>query len=256
MKVNILETKNNLIKWIREWFKKNGNDETIAVLGISGGKDSTICAALLKEALGKERVLGVLMPNNVQSDIHDSKALVEHLGIKSIVVNIGTTYNSLTTEIKEKLTNSQMNNVLSDQYKTNTPSRLRMVTLYGVGAIIGNTRICNTGNLSEAMIGYTTLYGEFAGDFALINKLTKSEVVQIGDVLDLPKYLVHKAPGDGMSGKTDEDNIGFTYDELDAYIRNGEKGPNFDVIEKRIKSMEFKRKVLNLPSFDQIVEEK
>lgn len=255
MKVNIKETKNNMIKWIREWFSKNGNDETIAVLGISGGKDSTICAALLVEALGKERVLGVLMPNSVQSDIDDSKALVEHLGIKSVIINIGTTYNSLTGEIQEKLTSNDLPYELSAQYKTNTPSRLRMVTLYGVGAILGNTRICNTGNLSEAMIGYTTLYGDFAGDFALINKLTKSEVVQIGDELDLPKYLVHKAPGDGMSGKTDEDNIGFTYDELDAYIRNGVEGPNNEVIKRRIKSMEFKRKVLNLPSFDQIIEE-
>lgn len=255
MKVNIKETKNNMINWIREWFSKNGNDETIAVLGISGGKDSTICAALLVEALGKERVLGVLMPNSVQSDIDDSKALVEHLGIKSVIINIGTTYNSLTGEIQEKLTSNDLPYELSAQYKTNTPSRLRMVTLYGVGAILGNTRICNTGNLSEAMIGYTTLYGDFAGDFALINKLTKSEVVQIGDELDLPKYLVHKAPGDGMSGKTDEDNIGFTYDELDAYIRNGVEGPNNEVIKRRIKSMEFKRKVLNLPSFDQIIEE-
>jgi NAD+ synthase len=105
------------------------------------------------------------------------------------------------------------------------------------------------------MIGYTTLYGDVAGDVALINKLTKSEVVQIGDELDLPSYLVHKAPGDGMSGKTDEDNIGFTYDELDAYIRNGVKGPKFELIDKKVKSMAFKRKVLNLPSFDQIVEE-
>lgn len=255
MKVNIKETKRNMINWIREWFSKNGNDETIAVLGISGGKDSTICAALLAEALGKERVLGVLMPNNVQSDIADSKAVVEHLGIKSVTINIGQTYNSLTSEIQEKLTNTNLSAELSAQYKTNTPSRLRMVTLYGVGAILGNTRICNTGNLSEAMIGYTTLYGDFAGDFALINKLTKTEVVQIGDELDLPKYLVHKAPGDGMSGKTDEDNIGFTYAELDAYIRKGEIGPNNEIIKRRIKSMEFKRKVLNLPSFDQIVEE-
>lgn len=255
MKVNIKETKKNLINWIKEWFSKNGNDQTIAVLGISGGKDSTICAALLAEALGPERVLGVLMPNNVQSDIEDSKALVNHLGIKYVIVNIGSTYDSITKEIQAKLEDKNYTSELSAQYKTNTPSRLRMVTLYGVGAILGNTRICNTGNLSEAMIGYTTLYGDFAGDFALINKLTKSEVVQIGDELDLPKYLVHKAPGDGMSGKTDEDNIGFTYDELDAYIRNGEVGPNYDTIIKRVKSMEFKRKVLNLPSFDQIVEE-
>lgn len=251
MKVNIKETKNNLINWIREWFNKNGNDDTKAILGISGGKDSTICAALLVEALGPDRVIGVLMPNNIQSDINDSLAVVNRLKIKYYTINIGAAYNALTKEIEEKLVDSE----LTAQYKTNTPSRLRMVTLYGVGAIIGNTRVCNTGNLSEAMIGYTTLYGDFAGDFALINKLTKSEVVAIGDELDLPSYLVHKAPGDGMSGKTDEDNIGFSYEELDDYIRNGNKGPKFELIDKKIKSMEFKRKILNIPSFDLIVEE-
>ena len=256
MKVNIKETKNNLIKWIRDWFNKNGNESTIAILGISGGKDSTICAALLKEALGPDRVLGVLMPNSIQSDINDSKAVVDFLKIKSVIVNIGSTYQALTAEIEEKLSvKEDINFELTPKYKTNTPSRLRMVTLYGVGAMIGNSRVCNTGNLSEAMIGYTTLYGDFAGDFALINKLTKSEVVMLGDELGLPKYLVHKAPGDGMSGKTDEDNIGFTYDELDAYIRNGSIGPNYELINRRIKSMEFKRKLLNVPSFDMIVEE-
>ena len=251
MKVNIKQTKENLVNWIKEWFNKNGNNETVAVLGISGGKDSTICAALLAEALGPDRVLGVLMPNNVQSDINDSLEVVNHLGIKHLIINIGGAYNAITSEISSKLADFD----LTPQYKTNTPSRLRMVTLYGVGAIVGNSRVCNTGNLSEAMIGYTTLYGDFAGDFALINKLTKSEVVAIGDILDLPKHLVHKAPGDGMSGKTDEDNIGFTYDELDDYIRNGNKGPNFEKIDRKIKSMEFKRKILNVPSFDLIVEE-
>jgi len=251
MKVNIKETKKNLINWIREWFDANGNSQTKAILGISGGKDSTICAALLAEALGPDRVIGVLMPNNVQSDICDSLAVVNHLKIKYYTINIGGAYNALTSEIEQKLEGCE----LSGQYKTNTPSRLRMVTLYGVGAIIGNTRVCNTGNLSEAMIGYTTLYGDFAGDFALINKLTKTEVVQLGEELGLPSYLVHKAPGDGMSGKTDEDNIGFTYEELDDYIRNQNKGPKFEMIEKKIKAMEFKRKILNIPSFDLIVEE-
>lgn len=248
MKVNISKTKNNLIKWIRDWFDANGNKETKAILGISGGKDSSICAALLKEALGKDRVIGVLMPNNVQSDINDSKALVEYLGIKSYIINIGDAFNAITNEITNKIDMDE----LSSQYKTNTPSRLRMTTLYGVAALLGNARICNTGNYSEAMIGYTTLYGDFAGDFAPISKLTKSEVVAIGDELGLPQYLVHKAPGDGMSGKTDEDNIGFTYDELDDYLRNNIKGDNFNLINNKIKASQFKRDILKVPAFNNI----
>lgn len=248
MSINVSETKDNLIKWIRDWFNANGNEKTIAVLGISGGKDSSICAALLKEALGKDRVVGVLMPNSIQSDIQDSNDLIKYLGIKSYTINIGTAFSSITDEITSKLNINE----LSSQYKTNTPSRLRMVTLYGVAALLGNARICNTGNYSEAMIGYTTLYGDFAGDFAPISKLTKSEVVSIGDELGLPKHLVHKAPGDGMSGKTDEDNIGFTYDELDDYLRNNIKGKNFDLIDNRIKSSQFKRDILNVPAFNNI----
>ncbi len=255
MKVNIEKTKLNLIEWIRDWFSKNGNENTKAVLGISGGKDSTICAALLCEALGKDRVLGVLMPNNVQSDINDSLEVVKHLDMPYTIINIGSAYNPLTEEIRKSLADSNIEYTFNSQYKTNTPSRLRMVTLYGVGALVGNTRICNTGNFSEAMIGYTTLYGDFAGDFAPICKLTKSEVVAIGDLLDLPSHLVHKAPGDGMSGKTDEDNIGFSYDELDDYLRNGVKRDKFNLIENKIKFSEFKRRILNVPAFSNIVEE-
>lgn len=250
MKVDIKKTKENLIRFIRDWFSKNGNSDTCAILGISGGKDSTICAALLVEALGADRVIGVLMPNNVQSDISDSIEVVNHLGIKSYTINIGSTYNALTNEVLDKL-----NCEVSSQYKTNTPARLRMVTLYGVGALIGNTRVCNTGNLSEAMIGYTTLYGDFAGDFALLNHLTKTEVVALGDLLDLPYHLVHKAPGDGMSGKTDEDNIGFSYQELDEYIRNNIEGANIDLIKKKIESQAFKRALLNIPSFKDLAYE-
>ncbi len=251
MKVNITKTKDNLIEWIRNWFSLNGNDKTVAVLGISGGKDSTICAALLKEALGKDRVLGVLMPNGTQADIHDSEELVEFLGIKHVTINIEKAYMGLTEEIIDKMIDSD----LTPQYKTNTPARLRMTTLYAVGAMLGNTRICNTGNLSEAYIGYTTLYGDFAGDFSLLSKLTKTEVVELGIELGLPLHLVQKEPGDGMSGKTDEDNLGFTYAELDDYIRNGVKGPNFEAINKKILQQSFKRKMLNIPAFTNIVSE-
>lgn len=248
MKVDISKTKANLIQWIRDWFSSNGNNETKAILGISGGKDSSICAALLKEALGKDRVIGILMPNGTQSDINDSIELVNYLGIANYTINIGNAYDAITDELSSKL-----NLDLTSQYKTNTPSRLRMVSLYSAAALIGNCRVCNTGNLSEAMIGYTTLYGDYAGDFAPISRLTKSEVVSIGDALGLPYHLVHKVPGDGMSGKTDEDNIGFSYDELDDYIRNKVRGKCFAAIDAKIKASQFKRDILKVPAFENII---
>lgn len=248
MKVDISKTKDNLIEWIKNYFNENGNDKTIAIVGISGGKDSSICARLLCDALGNDRVVGVLMPNDIQDDIDDSITLVNYLKIKHYIINIKDAFNSLTDEIKSKLDIDCLNN----QYKTNTPSRIRMTTLYGVAQLLGNARVCNTGNLSEKMIGYTTLYGDYAGDFAPIACLTKSEVVAIGDELDLPKFLVHKPPTDGMSGKTDEDNIGFSYDELDDYIRNNIKGKNYNLIEEKINLSKFKRNILNIPMFDNI----
>lgn len=205
----------HIIKWIKDWFKDKTGP---AVLGISGGKDSTVCAALLTEALGKDRVIGVMMPNGVQTDIDDSKKVIEFLGIKGIEINIGGAYNELRSEINKQYPGISFPSL----FTTNTPARLRMTTLYGIAAMFGGV-VCNTCNLSEDWIGYSTKWGDAVGDFSLLNCLTKSEVVALGDTIGLPYELIHKVPSDGMCGKTDEDNLGFSYDELDAYIRSQPK---------------------------------
>ena len=202
----------HIVEWIKDWFKDKTGP---AVLGISGGKDSTVCAALLAEALGKDRVIGVMMPNGVQTDIDDSKKVIKLLGIKGIEINIGGAYNELRAEINKQYSGVSFPSL----FTTNTPARLRMVTLYGVAAM-ENGFVCNTCNLSEDWIGYSTKWGDAVGDFSLLNCLTKSEVVALGDTIGLPYELIHKVPSDGMCGKTDEDNLGFSYDELDAYIRS------------------------------------
>ena len=206
-----------IINWIKVWFSDKGENSK-AIIGISGGKDSTICAALLVEALGKDRVIGVMMPNGEQKDINDSYKVFDILGIKQNVINIGNMYNNLTEQMKTVITNEKEfpNNV----YQSNTPARLRMTALYGIAALI-NGFVCNTCNLSEDWIGYSTKWGDAIGDFSLLNKLTKTEVVALGDYMNLPKELTHKIPSDGMCGKTDEDNLGFTYETLDVYIRKG-----------------------------------
>ena len=200
------------VKAINEYEMIQDGDR-IAVC-ISGGKDSSIVAALCAEALGKDRVIGVLMPNGVQTDIADSKRVCDFLGIKSYEINLKEGYDALAQEISSK-TGCE----LSSQFKTNTPSRLRMTTLYGVAALIGNCRISNNGNLSERLIGYFTIWGDGAGDFAPLANLYVSDVVNLGIELGLPEDLVRKVPSDGMCGKTDEDNLGFSYADIEKVSR-------------------------------------
>ena len=217
-------TKDALIQWIRDYFSQNG-PTCSAVVGVSGGKDSTIVAALCKEALGADRVVGVLMPNGVQSDIDDAKAVVEHLGIPRMTVNIGAAYEALTQAIVQGEGYDVVTgrNDLSRDAAINTPPRLRMATLYAVGQNLPNgARVANTCNGSEDYVGYSTKFGDSAGDFSPLARLVVEEVRQIGKLLDIPAYLVDKVPSDGLSGQSDEDKLGFTYAMLDRYIRTGE----------------------------------
>ena len=215
------KTKDELVAWIRRFFEENGPG-CRAVLGISGGKDSSVCAALCAEALGRDRVVGVLMPNGEQADIAMSRLLVEHLGIPHIVVNIKGAYDATLTAIAdgEKEGMEAMGDELSSQTRINLAPRLRMATVYAVSQSM-NGRVVNTCNLSEDWVGYSTRYGDAAGDFGPLAQLTVQEVKAVGRVLGLPEALVEKAPSDGVSGKTDEDNLGFTYAMLDRYLREG-----------------------------------
>ena len=207
---NAEKVKNECVEWIRQFFEENGKDCN-AVVGISGGKDSSIVAALCVEALGKERVIGVLMPCGEQHDIDMAKLLVDTLGIKHYVVNIKEAVDGIINNIPFEL---------QKQSLINLPPRIRMSTLYAVSQS-NNGRVANTCNLSEDWVGYSTRYGDAAGDFSPCSNLTVQEMKQIGRLLGLPDVLVDKVPIDGLCGKTDEDNLGFTYAELDKYIREG-----------------------------------
>ena len=208
---NAEKVKNECVQWIRDFFENNGKGCN-AVVGISGGKDSSIVAALCVEALGKDRVIGVLMPCGEQHDIDMAKLLVDTLGIKHYIINIKDAVDGLLKNIPFEL---------SEQSRTNLPPRIRMSTLYAVSQS-HNGRVANTCNLSEDWVGYSTRYGDSAGDFSPCSNLTVDEMKQIGRLIGLPDVLVDKVPIDGLCGKTDEDNLGFTYAELDRYIRTGE----------------------------------
>lgn len=210
----------NIIKWIRDYFVDNGDSNTKAIIGISGGKDSTIAAALLVRALGPDRVIGVLMPNGKQKDIDDAIQVCKILNIEYYNVNIDFVckelYGAIDGSISWDLTVANDSTIA-----TNTPARIRMTVLYAIAAL-RHGRVCNTGNRSELYIGYTTKYGDLAGDFALLKEYTVSEVLKLGEALtELPRELVFKTPADGMSGLSDEDNLGFTYQQVDDLLLFG-----------------------------------
>lgn len=228
-----IKVKNDCVEWIRKFFEENGKGCN-AIVGISGGKDSSVAAALCVEALGKERVIGVLMPCGVQYDIDMAKLLVSHLGIKHYVINVKDAVDGI-------INNLPVGMEISAQTKTNIPPRVRMATLYAVSQS-NNGRVVNTCNLSEDWVGYSTRYGDAAGDFSPMSKLTVTEVKAIGKVLGLPEVLVEKTPIDGLCGKTDEENLGFTYAVLDRYIREGkiDDEKTKEIIDKKHKNNLFK----------------
>ena len=234
------KVKNECVEWIRKFFEENGKGCN-AVVGISGGKDSSIAAALCVEALGKDRVIGVLMPQGEQHDIDMAYMLVNHLQIKHYEINIKDAVDSVIKNMPGEF-------ALSEQAKQNLPPRIRMTTLYAVSQSV-NGRVCNTCNLSEDWVGYSTRYGDSVGDFSPLSHLTVTEVKEIGYLLNLPKELVDKTPIDGLCGKTDEENLGFTYAELDKYIREGvicDKEKKL-LIDKKHKNNLFKLELM--PSF-------
>ncbi len=240
---DVARVSEDCISWIKNWFLENGSD-CKAVIGISGGKDSSVAAALCVRALGRDKVLGVLMPQGSQTDIDYSHRLCEHLGIESVLINIGE-----VASLFEKTVSEGLERGLSSKSKINFPARLRMSVLYAVSQSVKG-RVANTCNLSENWVGYSTRYGDAAGDFSPLHHLTVQEVKAIGLYLGLPSEFIEKVPADGLTEKTDEENLGFSYKELDKYIREGliENKEHKEVIDRLHKKNGFKLK--EMPAFE------
>ena len=213
----MLNIKDNCVQWIRDYFAENGPDCN-AIVGISGGKDSSVVAALCVEALSADRVIGVLMPQGEQKDIDVALDLVSYLNMPCMIINIDNATANLQNEVSDGL--ARMGSIISNNTIINMPARIRMTTLFAVSQSM-NGRVANTCNLSEDWVGYTTLFGDGAGQFSPLSKLTVREIKYIGYLLELPKKFIEKTPIDGLCSQTDEDKLGFTYDTLDTYIRTG-----------------------------------
>lgn len=233
---------NKIVTWIQDYFLENGDANTKAVIGISGGKDSTVVAALCAKALGPDRVIGVLMPNGEQHDIDVAKKVCEYLKIQTKYINI----KDITDTFYESVGDAIKNNHI---VKTNTPARIRMSILYAVAAV-NNGRVVCTDNKSESAIGYSTKWGDNVGDFAPLLDLTATEVIELGRELELPNEFIYKTPEDGMTGLTDEEVFGFTYKELDNYLDG--KEINFTSKQKILsmqKKSSHKRCSVHIPSY-------
>lgn len=240
------KTKNDIVKWIQQYFSNNGPNAS-AVIGISGGKDSTIAAALCAEAIGKDRVVGVLMPDGIQHDIKFSYEVVKELGIRHAEINVHEAVAAITRRV---ILSGLCNGDMSNQAKYNLPPRIRMATLYAVAQNLPNGgRVVNTDNASESYVGYSTKYGDTAGDFSPLGSLWVSEVIQVGETLPISKELIKRAPADGLTGKTDEENFGFTYDMLEQFYYHGTSGD--PKVDELIKEMHYKslHKILPMPKF-------
>lgn len=238
---NAKEVADKLILWLRDYFDNNGNPLN-AVIGISGGKDSTVVAAALVKALGQTRVYGVLMPNGTQSDIGDSYKVCELLGIKPYLCNIADGYNGIVNSVAGEFE-------ISKQASINLAPMIRMTTLKAISQCVNGRFTCN-GNLSELYIGWFTLGGDDQGSLRPLANLTATEVSLVGEALGLPDWMVDKKPSDGLCGQTDEEKFGFSYAVLDHYIRTGEcEDPE---IKAKIDAMHNRNafKLQPMPEFD------
>lgn len=226
--------------WI-SWASTNKFDNINWVVGISGGKDSTVVAALAAKTFGKDKVIGVTLPCDEQSDYSDSLKVIEHLGIKHININVGDAVSSILQGIE--------NNALEASYdtKTNLPARIRMSALYAVAQTM-NGFVLNTSNLTENRLGYSTLFGDHAGGYAPLCGLTVSEVIELGDWLGIPYELTHKTPIDGLQPKTDEEKLGMKYADVDRLIRTNEGTyANWSRTFNKNVANRFKLKLVNIP---------
>lgn len=202
-----------IVNWIRE--KMEGIGATQGVIGISGGKDSTVTAALCVKALGSANVHGLMLPNGSQGDLQDGIDICDVLEITHHIIDIQPAYDFFVNQV------GRVRGSVSSQTELNIPPRIRMTMLYGYAQSLENAVVINTSNLSEDWVGYATVYGDTAGAFAPLGSLTSDEVVQLGAQLGLEDKFITKLPADGLTGRTDEEVLGFSYEVLNRYIREG-----------------------------------
>lgn len=240
----LIKQAENAIKWIREYVENTGAKGL--VIGNSGGKDSATVIAMATKAIGKENVITISMPcYSIDSDFEDAKLVADSFGVKFFKVDLSNCYGELENEIQTRL-----NQELSKESKINIKPRLRMTTLYGIAQTLGYL-VIGTGNLCEAMVGYTTKWGDNSSDLDPIGNFTVDEVLEIGRYLGVPEKILKKSPNDGLGGKTDEEKMGIKYSQIAEMIETGHTDENAEKeIIRRYRNSIHKRRLVPVYTFD------
>ncbi len=244
-KEKLIKEAENAIIWISNYVEKTGAKGV--VVGNSGGKDSATVIAMATKALGKEKVFTVAMPcNSINTDLEDAELVAKTFEVPILEVDLSKTYNELENTINSSLSVIELNK----DSKINTKPRLRMTTLYAIAQTLGYL-VIGTGNLCEAMVGYTTKWGDSASDFNPIANFTVDEVLAIGEYLGVPDKIIHKAPNDGLGGQTDEEKMGVTYKQIAEYIETGKTDEDaMKNIKRRNKISKHKREPVPTYKFE------
>ena len=231
-----------ICEFVRDYYKKN--NLTGAVLGISGGKDSAVVAALLCKALGPENVYGLSLPcHSKKTDYEDAKLIADHFGFTLRKFDLTSTFDSFVENIDHHED--------YDNANQNLKPRLRMSAVYYFASMLSTNGkryiVAGTSNKSELFVGYFTKGGDSTHDIDLIADFTVSEVIKIGEELGVPKKVLYKAPSDGLSGKTDEDKLGVTYQNIEDYIYERELDPK---VKEKVKRLhENNQHKFNIPTY-------
>ena len=253
-KEELIKQAEGAITWIKEYVKQTGAKGV--VVGNSGGKDSATVIAMATKALGKENVVAVSMPcHSISNDFDDAKLVADTFGVKFLKVDLTDTYNELEKAIhisigQESLEEAFQIKELSNEATINIKPRLRMTTLYGIAQSLGYL-VIGTGNLCEAMVGYTTKWGDNGSDFNPIGNFTVDEVLEIGKYLGVPEKILQKAPNDGLGGKTDEEKMGIKYSQIAEMIETGttEESAKKEIL-KRYNASKHKRELVPVYTFE------
>lgn len=242
MEFNVKREAENAVAWVRKYFGNQPHAKK-AVLGISGGKDSACCAAIICKALGPDRLIGVSLPNGDQADIEDARLVAKTFGFKLYEVNINSAYSRLHDNIERSGIQ------LSHQATINMLPRFRMTTLYAISGVY-HGRVCGTGNYSEDAVGYFTKYGDGGVDFNPIQYFVTDEVSAIGEYLGVPHEIAYKVPSDGICGVPDEMNLGIKYADINKYLRGHADEVDPEIVKRIEEKIAYnKHKVSPVPTY-------